>query len=334
MKTLVASLLVLAASLQAQRAAQGAKIVCPDETWNFGSVPQQQELKHAFKIRNAGDAQLEIRQVVASCNCAAAMPKKNRLAPGEETQIDVVLKTLTFKGRLDKIVTVISNDRSRPQLRLNISGEVLPPYYVKPAALNFGKFSKSDASKEIPFNIVTTPGTELEIKQVVASNGLLTVRETAAAEKRADGSVSHSYVAQVKAGASVGLMRENVTVVTDFKNLEKTVIPVTADVAGEVRLSLQNLNFGACKPGQQKSKELVVTKSGKADLELLGVDVLPAGKFDATIEVLEEGRKFKIRVTLKKDAKPGYVKGSVNIRTNCPGEQTVRAWFHAFISRK
>ena len=54
---------------------------------------------------------------------------------------------------------------------------------------------------------------------------------------------------------------------------------------------------------------------------------------EAVVEELEKGRKYKIRVTLRKDAKPGYLKGSVNIRTNCPGEKTVRAWFHAFVSK-
>jgi hypothetical protein len=334
MTKLVTSLLVLAASLSAQSSSTGAKISCPEETWDFGSVPQQQELKHVFKIRNVGDDVLDIRQVIPSCQCAAAMPKKNRLAPGEETGIDVTMKTLSFTGRIEKVITVVSNDRGRPQLRLNVSGEVLPPYYVKPSELNFGKFSKSDPSKEIPFKVVTLAGTQIEIKEVVPSSGLLTVRPTGDVQKRADGSNTHSYVAQVKSGATVGLMRENVTVVTDHKKLMRTIIPVTADVAGEVLLSLQNLNFGLCKPGQEKSKELVVNKSGAADLEILGVDVLPTGRFDAVVEEIEKGRKFKVRVSLRKDAAPGYLKGSVNIRTNCSGEKTVRAWFHAFVSKK
>lgn len=334
MTKLVASLLVLTASLSAQAASRGAKILCPEETWDFGSVPQQTELKHVFKIKNVGDDVLDIRQVIPSCNCAAAMPEKKRLSPGEETGINVTMKTLTFKGRIEKLITVVSNDRIRPQLRLNVSGEVLPPYYVKPSALNFGKFSKSDPSKEIPFTVVTLSGLQVEIKEVIPSSALLTVRPTGEVKKRADGSVTRSYVAQVKSGANVGLMRENVTVVTDFKNLEKTIIPVTADVVGEVLLSLQNLNFGACKSGQEKTKELVVNKSGAATLEILAVDVLPTGRFDTAVEEIEKGRKYKVRVTLRKDAKPGYLKGSVNIRTNCPGEKTVRAWFHAFVSKK
>jgi len=334
MKKLVVSLLILAGSLSAQSSSRGPRISCPRETWDFGKAAQQKELKHAFEIKNTGDDVLEIRQVIPSCNCAAAMPEKKRLSPSESTVINVTLKTLTFKGRLEKIITVVSNDRHRPQLRLNVSGEVLPPYYVKPSSFNFGKFSKSDPSKEIPFTIVTLGGTQIEIKEVMPSSDLMSVRSTGDAETRADGSVMRSYVAQVKAGASVGLLRENITVVTDFKNLAKIVIPVTADVAGEVLLSLQNLNFGACKLGQEKSKEFIVNKSGAADLAIQGVDVLPPGRFDAAVEELEKGRKYKVRVTLRKDAKPGYLKGSVNIRTNCPGEKTVRAWFHAYVSKK
>ena len=152
-------------------------------------------------------------------------------------------------------------------------------------------------------------------------------------EKRADGSVAHHYVAQVSEGARVGLLRETVTVVTDLKSMPRTAISATADVAGEVMLSLQNLNFGACKAASGKTKELIVNKTGAADLEILGVDVLPKGKFDGKVELIEKGRKYKVSVTLRSDAKPGYVKGSINIKTNCPGETLVRAWFHAFITK-
>ena len=333
MKQLFICMFGLVLLLPAQ-APSGPRIECADATWEFGSVAQLQELKHEFVVRNVGKSNLRIKQVIPSCQCAAALPEKSNLKPGEETKIEVTLKTLTFKGRLEKVVTVVSDCAVRPQLKLNLRGEVLPPYYVKPACLSFGKFSKSDSSETIEFQIVKSPKSTVDIKEVVSSNKLLSVEAKGDPEKRADGSVAQRYSATVGAGANVGLMRENIVVLTDHKTLTKTIVPVTADVAGEVMLSLQNLNFGVCKPGDKKTKELVVSKSGAADLQISAVDVYPEGKFDAVVEELDKGRKFKVSVTLKEGAKPGYVKGSVNIRTNCAGEETVRAWFHAFIARK
>lgn len=334
MRILLTCLFVISMSplASAQTSAGGPILHVDSDTWNLGARPQNKEYKHAFKIENRGDKDLVIRQVVPSCNCAAGLPKKRKLAPGEKTEIEVTMKTLQFKGQIHKVVTVISNCSRQPQLRLNVSVEVLPPYYVKPAHLMFGKFSKSEESKEIPFVVVKTPQMALEIKDVVATSDRLEITK-GEVENRADGSVAHHYKAKVKKGARVGLLRETVTVITDYKQQLRTAITATGDVAGEVMLSLQNLNFGACKAGSGKTKELIVTKTGAPDLAVTGVVVRPEGKFDAKVETLEEGRKYKVTVTLKDTAKPGYVKGSVNIKTNCPGEEVVRAWFHAFVTK-
>jgi hypothetical protein len=326
--------LLFAAQLSAQAASPGTpRVTCAADVFDFGSVPQHQEIKHAFVIKNDGSAPLEIRNVLPSCSCAAGLPEKKLLQPGEETRIDVVLKTLTFKGPLSKGVSVVTNDPVRPQLSLTMKGDVLPPFYVEPSALQFGKFSKSDPSEPLDFMVVVTAGTPAHITSVNVSNDRITVEPKGEPEKREDGSTAYHYAARVRAGADVGLLRESVIVESDFKEMKSLAVPVVADVAGEVQLSERNLNFGSCSAGETKSKELVITKTGEGNLVIEGVAVVPPGAFKTEVIPVEEGRKYRIRVSLLPDGPAGYHKGSVEIRTNCPGESLIKAWFHAFVKK-
>lgn len=335
MRKIALALLLLAAIAPAQTAsfAAGPKIGCADRTWNFGSVPQDRELKHKFLIKNEGNALLELKQVIPTCACTAALPDKRRLAPGESTFVETTLKTGKLKGRISKTITVVSNDPGKRQLQLIVTGEILPPFYVKPSALQFGKFSKTNTSKPIPFTVVLTAGSVAKIETVRSSSNLLDVQQVGEPQKRADGSVALNYVATVKAGAPVGLLRERIDITSNVKNMRLNVVSVTADVAGEVQLSQANLNFGRCTKDEAKSREIMVLKSGAADLEIKSVDVTPKGRFETEIVTIEKGRKYKVKVTLKAGGKVGYLRGRVQINTNCPGENSVHAWFHAFVKR-
>ena len=101
-----------------------------------------------------------------------------------------------------------------------------------------------------------------------------------------------------------------------------------------MQLSQANLNFGRCLSDETKTREITVRKSGTADLEITSVKITPEGRFDTEVITIEKGRVFKVKITLKAGGKPGYLRGAVQINTNCPGEDSIRAWFHAFVKRK
>lgn len=334
---LVVSLLAAGAILLCHRGlpAQNPspRIAVVEETWDLGSVPQNQEYKHKFRILNSGGGELEIRQVIPSCQCAAAMPEKNRLQAGEETTIEVSLRTLTFQGHIHKTVTVQSNDPARPSLQLHVKADVMPPYYVVPQSIELGSFSKVEDSREATFRIVVSPGSRVSIKSVASTSPLLSVVPDGPLEERPDGSRSQTYTVQFKKGAPVGLLRESIWIDTDLPTKPRTDIVAIATVEGEVAVSPATLNLGRVKPGDTVLTPFIVTKSGTADLIIQSVGTSQEGAFEAASREVENGRKYEVTLKISPDAKKGFQKGTLNIRTNVQGEGLLQAYFYAFVER-
>ncbi|HMS15986.1 MAG TPA: DUF1573 domain-containing protein [Planctomycetota bacterium] len=323
----------LAAGFLPLAVAQSPKIVVPEEVWDLGRVPQNQEYKHKFRVQNAGTSALEIKQVIPSCQCAAAMPERNRLESGEETTIEVTLKTLTFSGVVHKTVTVQSNDPARPQYQLQVRAEVMPPLFVTPPTLEMGTFSKAEASRKVSFRVVVSPGASVNLKGVSSTSPLLTVEPEGSWTDNADGSRSMAYIAQFKSGAPVGLLRESVWIDTDLPTKPRVDIVAVGSVEGEVTVSPATLNLGRVKAGDAITTSFVVSKSGESDLRIESVMANPAGVFEAAFKELEKGRKYEVTLKIGADAKRGFQKGTVSIKTNVVGENIVQAYFYAFVEK-
>ena len=93
------------------------KIAMGEREHNFGKVKQGEEVSHTFKIKNEGAAELVIHNVSPACGCTASdFPRK--LAPGEEGNITLAVKTAGMNGKNDRYADVISNDTAQASLKL------------------------------------------------------------------------------------------------------------------------------------------------------------------------------------------------------------------------
>lgn len=115
-------------------------IIKPDEeVHDFGTTWVGAVLKHSFKIKNEGNAPLEITKVQPGCGCTVAGPHPNKLEPGETGEFSFSLNSSKLSGPYDKAITISSNDPSNPNLKLRLKGEVKQYVSVVPSAANFGK---------------------------------------------------------------------------------------------------------------------------------------------------------------------------------------------------
>ena len=102
-------------------------------TYDFGSILEGFAVTHVFTIENTGDELLEILQVAASCGCTTTELATDRLAPGESVDLEVLVDTAGFNGRIIKSIYVYTNDpdyaenssSERPRFTLRITGEVV-----------------------------------------------------------------------------------------------------------------------------------------------------------------------------------------------------------------
>jgi len=90
--------------------AAAPKMVTPTLEHSFGTVKPGTPLSYTFKIKNTGDAPLEIKSVAPSCGCTTSNFDKT-IAPGKTGNITLAVeKTDGYKGDVTKTATVTTND--------------------------------------------------------------------------------------------------------------------------------------------------------------------------------------------------------------------------------
>jgi hypothetical protein len=98
--------------------AAAPKLVMAEQDHYFGAVKPGTPLTHSFKLKNTGDADLEIKSVAPGCGCTTSDFDKV-IAPGKEGKITLEIKnTEHYKGEITKNATVTTNDPERPTFTL------------------------------------------------------------------------------------------------------------------------------------------------------------------------------------------------------------------------
>lgn len=107
------------------------KIEIAPKTFDFGEINFGEVVNYSFKIKNLGKEVLEIKRVATSCACTTAKILKEKINPGEETELSVVYDSGAMgsshgKGRQERIIYVKSNDPVSPQLDVTIYATIKP----------------------------------------------------------------------------------------------------------------------------------------------------------------------------------------------------------------
>ena len=93
-------------------------------TWDFGRVEKGAVLRHAFNLKNESNKILNILSVSTSCGCTASEVKKKKLAPKENTLIEVSFKTRGYSGPTQQYVYVNTDSLDNPVIKYTIKADV------------------------------------------------------------------------------------------------------------------------------------------------------------------------------------------------------------------
>jgi hypothetical protein len=92
-----------------------ARIFLPDTRWDFGYVPKGSSVSHIFQIKNTGEDTLIIVRVRPGCGCTTVPLFKDRLAPKETADLEVIFDSEKIRpGKASKGIQIISNDPTKP----------------------------------------------------------------------------------------------------------------------------------------------------------------------------------------------------------------------------
>lgn len=132
MKLFLSTVLILLLAIASSSFAQKLLIV-GGETFDWGKVkPKDMPLNTIIKLKNVGTDTLFIKEAKPGCGCTTPTLKKQNLAPGEETNLEIGLNLPSYTGPVTKVITITSNDNEQSARLLYLKCDVVRDFVVSP----------------------------------------------------------------------------------------------------------------------------------------------------------------------------------------------------------
>jgi len=306
----------------AQKPGEASKIKFSEVSHDFGKVEQNASLKYSFVFKNEGKGTLIIENVKASCGCTVALASAKEIPPGGEGKIDATLKTSTHGGKVNKTVTVTTNDPAQQTIKLNLIAEVQVMVTLEPFILNFGRFKKGEAQvryisvtgeEKDKTKILSTTARGKEIKVETSTNGY---------DHSKDKRIKVSVLPDVK----VGQFRDVITVTTDHRTMQNITISVFGEVAGAINVTPRSFSFGFFEKGKAMEKIVSLTANPPATFKILKAEsTSPDVKIDVVPVV--EGKEYQVKARVKDTFDKDSLRGNIIITTDNKDQPTVEVMY-------
>ncbi|MDR1050030.1 MAG: DUF1573 domain-containing protein [Deltaproteobacteria bacterium] len=107
-------------------AAAPPKIVLPETDFDYGEAQPSTAITHEFLVRNEGEGNLAITDVVPGCGCSV-VSFTNFIPAGHEGRITLTVDLYAeWAGHnVNKSATILSNDPENPTMRITMRARVL-----------------------------------------------------------------------------------------------------------------------------------------------------------------------------------------------------------------
>jgi len=100
--------------------------VFADTSHDFGSINQGEKVSYTFKFKNTGNVDLVISSANGSCGCTVPHYPKGTVPAGEEGTIDVTFDSSGKNGKVEKMVTLVTNCQPNTKI-LTITADIQVP---------------------------------------------------------------------------------------------------------------------------------------------------------------------------------------------------------------
>ncbi|MCC6765060.1 MAG: DUF1573 domain-containing protein [Deltaproteobacteria bacterium] len=217
--------------------------------WDAGRVEAGTEVRHTYELRNRGPRPLQI-SVKPGCGCTTAAYDKE-IPPGGTGKVTAVLDTTHVRGRVEKIVDVLTNDAMQPVVTLTILAESVRALVVEPG----DQPTLRGPLGKLPPLTLTVRAPEGAPFAITAVDAEPNVRATYAPddgdEDEADPKAKHRrwrVTLTAAADLPVGIHHATVTLRTTAPRAARFALPSTLVVTGPLVAMPRELRVGARHP--------------------------------------------------------------------------------------
>jgi hypothetical protein len=266
------------------------KIFSPMPEYDYGEWDNEEKVEHDFVIKNIGEGTLNIKQVRTSCGCTVAQPKKNVLAPGEETTVNAVLNLKGRQGSQVKTITVASDDPETPIYQLRMKGTAIAAIAVDPERVNFGKIE----SDEIPPQTVKIFTDREEVNFKIMSVEATSVPELEPDVLKTDLKViepgkSYELTLSFAKMPPTGILNGRVMIRTDDTKRPMLIVFFNAQMVGDLMISPDRITVThSANPDQRANMAMRITTGRIKEFTLLEVKP-PFDDINVEVQQLRDG---------------------------------------------
>lgn len=314
--TLFVLLLLPLAAASAQEIVSGPRAVAAELVKDLGTVFRGDPAKHVFTLRNEGGETLEIVEVKPTCGCTVAKFDR-RIAPGESGSIEAVVDTEKIRGAIAKSIQVFTNDPSNPKISLVIKANVRARVEAEPGYARF--LAVEGEGEQTSSQTVWAPGrADFEIVKVVSPYRFVTAdfRRAEAGDGRArKGEAEWRIDLTLKANAPSGALADHLQVHTNHPQEKVLKIPVSGFVRPVLTVTPRIADFGRRELTGPQTASLEIKNLGSAAVSLGEVASSVEG-LEAAVEPVEDGRHYKVVLTLSPAMAKGPFTGKLTIATS------------------
>lgn len=290
------------------------KMVIEPTEYDFGETTQGAVVKHAFIVKNIGDAPLELTSVRPSCGCVTPYFDKV-IEPGKEGKIEAELRTAGFRGAQIKTIQVTSNDPDTPSLTLRLTTTIRVAIEVKPSE-QIPVALKTDAPTVQEVEVVSNTDEPLEVQEVRVNVPFARAEAQKIDNKRTKVIITVSPDAPPGRNTILATVRTNSTAMPQVNialNCEKGIIVTPTTVF-----------FGAINAATPLPVERVVTVSrGDKGFQVKKFEV-DDPNVEVRHEATEDGKQHRFILRYKGGWPAGTVRKNLIIETDDPQQSTLR----------
>jgi hypothetical protein len=260
------------------RAKIGPKLVVVNgENHNFGTMDRNAHGKHAFLVRNDGDAPLTLATGQPSCGVCIKVfsVAKERLEPGEQTEVTIEWDVKTGDTEFEQSGPLTTNDPQRETVTLYIRGHILDPVRIDRTDVHFHDLLQTDsATANVLIHALKDP--ELKVEKHEFSNPSLEKFFSASFVPMSPDEVSREPNAkgglkmqiEVKPGLPYGDFRESYTITTN-QSPDPLTVRLIGNIASDILLmgpgvlrEKSAVNLGAITRSQGKKHTIFLIVKG------------------------------------------------------------------------
>jgi hypothetical protein len=297
------------------------------ERHDFGSMDRNAHGKHAFIVRNDGDAPLQLSTGSPSCGvCIKVFAVANpTLQPSERTEVKIEWDVKTSDTEFEQSGPLNTNDKNRPSVHLSIKGHVIDTVRTDRSDVHFSDLSPNETASN-SVNIYAFRDADLEIEQhsfssakaqdfVNVSFGPLTDADLAR-EPKAKGGKKMNI--EIKPGLPHGDFEGTISVTTN-QGSEPLSVKVIGNVASDILLmgpnvirekTLVSLGAFSQKEGKKHTIFLIVKGPHRDDTKVEIASFEPTTDFSAKLGEPVRDTPKTIRYPIVIEVPPGATPGA------------------------